>query len=383
MKILHLASFTGNIGDNANHLGFRPWFERMISRQVSWSDLEIREFYWKQRRFDQSFADYANTFDLVVIGGGNYFELWVDGSHTGTSLDIPLEIFSQITVPIFFNALGCDEGQGVTANTVTRFNEFMTRLMESRQYLVTVRNDGATATIQKHCPPAIAEKVFTIPDGGFFFLPERHGCSTFKTGGMLVGINLACDMPGVRFRNFGESDGHDRFCDEFGGMINVLADQREDLEFILFPHIHSDLKIVSDVFARLNDRLRRTRVKVAPYLMGAEGARYVFGLYRCCDLILGMRFHANVCPLGMGIPTVGMCNYPQIKHLYHEIGMSDGYVDVAVPGFSADLQRRLVDAREGMESLKSSIGEKKDKVHTQRRAFEPVLIEWLRGNNFL
>ena len=44
MKILHLASFTGNIGDNANHSGFRYWFEK-YNDEAEWTELEIREFY--------------------------------------------------------------------------------------------------------------------------------------------------------------------------------------------------------------------------------------------------------------------------------------------------------------------------------------------------
>ena len=86
IRVLHIASFTGNIGDNANHMGFRPWFEKVSSVSVSWDNLEIREFYWKERKWDMDFVDLANSYDLVVIGGGNYFELWVEDSPTGTSI---------------------------------------------------------------------------------------------------------------------------------------------------------------------------------------------------------------------------------------------------------------------------------------------------------
>ena len=33
MKIIHLASFNGNVGDNINHAGFRPWFQRLIKKK--------------------------------------------------------------------------------------------------------------------------------------------------------------------------------------------------------------------------------------------------------------------------------------------------------------------------------------------------------------
>ena len=76
LRILHLASFSGNIGDNANHMGFRPWFAKQVGREVAWSNCEIREFYWKERAFDTDFVALANSYDALVIGGGNYFELW-------------------------------------------------------------------------------------------------------------------------------------------------------------------------------------------------------------------------------------------------------------------------------------------------------------------
>ena len=61
MKILHLASFTGNIGDNFNHLGFRSWFTKTTKIQPSWENLEIRDFYWKKKSYDHDFANYVKS----------------------------------------------------------------------------------------------------------------------------------------------------------------------------------------------------------------------------------------------------------------------------------------------------------------------------------
>ena len=60
LRILHLASFTGNIGDNANHMGFRPWFENQVGVPIAWTDLEIREFYWGERQWDATLAELIN-----------------------------------------------------------------------------------------------------------------------------------------------------------------------------------------------------------------------------------------------------------------------------------------------------------------------------------
>ena len=84
LRVLHLASFAGNIGDLANHAGARRMLAERLGFALKFTDLEIREFYWKQRSFDDAFVAYANSFDLLIIGGGNYFELWVDHSaHPG------------------------------------------------------------------------------------------------------------------------------------------------------------------------------------------------------------------------------------------------------------------------------------------------------------
>jgi polysaccharide pyruvyl transferase WcaK-like protein len=382
MKVLHLASFTGNIGDNANHSGFRAWFEGMVGVPVSWTDLEIREYYWKERRFDESFLEMLGSFDLLVIGGGNYFELWVDRSHTGTSIDIPPEIFARIAIPVFFNALGCDAGQGASEVALSRFRAFMDVLTASERYLVTVRNDGAGAVIRKVLPAQVADQVTVIPDGGFFLAIDSPPMPDGAAPKLRIALNLACDMPEIRFAAFGgAAGGYEKFCDEFAAFIDTVSRQRPDVHFVLFPHIHSDLRINSDLVARLGDRLRRTRVSTAPYVTGAAGARHVYGLYARCDLVLGMRFHANVCAFGTGVPSLGLYNYPQIKFLYDELDSADRCFDVRQPGYSATLAPAVIDSLGRLGELRERCRRTMARVQGQRQSFEPRFRQWLRANS--
>lgn len=382
MKILHLASFSGNIGDNANHAGFRPWLESLIDHDVTWTNLEIREYYWRERKFDDSFVELTSHFDLLVLGGGNYFELWVDDSPTGTSFNIPLEVFKKIKTPIFFNALGCDEGQGVTKNSITNFKNFLEALSSSQQYLVTLRNDGAMKTLRKHVPLDLAEKVYVIPDGGFFINYPISSSSHLSASNKRIGINLASDMVEVRFKNFGKDNGYSSFCDEFASFLEKLAREDPEISFLFFPHIFRDLEIISDIISRLNDRLRRTRVATAPYLTGDAGAQYIFGLYQVCQLILGMRFHSNVCAIGMGIPTLGLCNYPQIDYLYEEINFPEGAVSVRDPKFSIYLEKVTLATLNNEKLAKSRNGALVN-VRNLRKRFEGPLVSWLHHNDLL
>jgi len=130
VKTLHLASFNGNIGDNANHYGFYKYLKKSPEYSFEIDELEIREFYWKERFFDKSFVALVNSYDLLIVGGGNYFELWVEDSPTGTSIAIELELLKQIKTPIMFNALGVDPGQGVSEKNIIRFRNFLDLLIK-------------------------------------------------------------------------------------------------------------------------------------------------------------------------------------------------------------------------------------------------------------
>lgn len=169
VKILQVASFKGNVGDIANHFGFRAWFERFFQEKTDWQEFEIRTVFRGEASFNESFVEFANEFDLVVIGGGNFFELWVDRSPTGTSISIEEKYLDKIIPPIFVNAVGVDDGMGVTTETLAKFNAFLERLVTLKKGLVSVRNDGAYDTLSKYVfNTSLLEYIVRLPDGGFF-----------------------------------------------------------------------------------------------------------------------------------------------------------------------------------------------------------------------
>jgi len=75
MRILHLASFSGNYKDIVNHNGFYNNLARLCDSKLQIDQEEIRDYYTirKNKSFDSSFVEYVNKYDLLVIGGGNFF----------------------------------------------------------------------------------------------------------------------------------------------------------------------------------------------------------------------------------------------------------------------------------------------------------------------
>ena len=79
MKILHVASFKGNVGDNANHNGLRHKLASVLNVPLDYDEIEIRRFYMKydgpdKLKFDMKFAELANQYELVIIGVGNFLK---------------------------------------------------------------------------------------------------------------------------------------------------------------------------------------------------------------------------------------------------------------------------------------------------------------------
>ncbi|MCB9610252.1 MAG: polysaccharide pyruvyl transferase family protein [Polyangiaceae bacterium] len=380
VRVLHVASFDGNIGDNANHLGVRERFSQTLpGLALGYTPFEIRETFWRRRAFDDAFADEANAHDLVIFGGGNFFELWVERSCNGTSVDLPISLLERIRTPILFHALGLDVGMGAPAEHVRRFKAWLDYVLPDPRYLVSVRNDGAIQSAHEFLGAEYADRIHTVPDGGFFYRPPAVQPPEILPETRTVGVNIAGDMLDQRFPGGRRLD-YDAFIPAFAKVCSDLLDEYDDIQLVFFPHIYRDLRVTHDVLAALPDWHVRRRASVAPYLHGDRGADRVFAIYRDCAVVMGNRFHANVCPIGLNVPTVGLLNYPQVGHLYRELGLEDRLVDIREPRFSSSLPTLVGDALLHRERVVERYQQVNRVLHDQLVAFHSTVGQWLSNN---
>ena len=329
IDILHVASFTGNIGDNANHKGFYRKLKETLPGEyiINVKEFEIREVFWKNKAFDEKFVEYANEFDLIIFGGGNYFELWVDSSPTGTSISIEPTLFVNITPPVIFNALGIDPAQGASSLAIDKFESFLDAIESKGNCILSCRNDGSISALKEYVDKKYHSRFHHVPDAGFFTTVAEIDHIEIVKDKKNIAIQLAGDMLETRFNLKDGSISYDYFLKSMATYIqSLIADY--DANIILIPHIYSDLKIIADLLMVISDKDRRNSLKVAPYLTGERGQDYIFGIYKECDLTIGMRFHANVCSIGLKTPTIGLVNYRQIKELYNELSLSQYGISV-------------------------------------------------------
>lgn len=375
LRVLHLASFAGNIGDLANHAGARRMLAEQLGYTLEFTDFEIREFYWKQRSFDDAFVEYANSFNLLIIGGGNYFELWVDHSATGTSIDITPERLARLTVPTVFFALGVDTGQGYSAQSAQRFSTFMATALGRRDMFVCVRNDGSSRALREVLGEGTAGRIPTMPDGGFFADPA--GCRPAQGDSGRIGINIAGDM---LERRFDRGLSTEEFLRELAGACRDLMDARPELRIELMPHIWRDSALIAQLLPMIPDPYMRRRVAVGRLEPGETGLAGFLQSYRGFDLVLGMRFHANVCPIGMGVPARGLLNYPQVERLYEELELGGRLVDVRDAGFGKRLVNAALSDLADLPAQRRVCAERVTRLNEQALATLKSLDDWLHLN---
>jgi len=374
LSVLHLASFAGNIGDLANHAGARRMLAERLGFELEFTNLEIREFYWKKRSFDDAFVDYANDFDLLIVGGGNYFELWVEHSATGTSIDITPERLAKLKVPTLFFALGVDTGQGFSAQSAERFNAFMAAVLERRNFFACVRNDGSALALREILGDETAAHIPTMPDGGFFANPA--GCSRLDGESGRIGINIAGDMLERRFNRGLDTEG---FLRELADACLALMDAQPGLSIDFMPHIWRDIACIAQLLPMIPDPYLRRRIAVGRLEPGETGLEGFLRRYGGFDLVMGMRFHANVCPIGMGVPCRGLLNYPQVEHLYGELGMSNRLIDVRNVNFGKSFVDAVLSDLFDLSAQRQVCIDRVAQLHQQAYATLSQIDDWLEN----
>lgn len=377
MKVLHIASFNGNIGDNANHNGFRNRLENIYDKVITYTKIEMREFYksWRLRNFNSyKFISICNEHDLVVIGGGNFFELKWDYSSTGTTIDMKIDTLNRIKTPIFFNGIGCDIGKGASKSNIEKFKFFLDALLKKENCLISFREDGSKITLEKLFGKKYVEQFYFIPDNAFFMSLELDNNEFKLLSDKYIGMNIVSDMINVRFNN---EKHYLNYLKELSNIIEKFLDEYPEYNLVLFPHIYSDLHAIDILLENISDFIRRTRVVVAPYLTGVGSDKIIFNMYRDCDVILGMRFHSNVCSIAQNIPTVALSSYPKIEFLYNNLDLVEQLVDVSKKNFGDILSKKLRDTIDYKNDIHQKYKRVNQELLSKRRDFEKKFENWL------
>lgn len=362
-RIIHLASHTGNIGDNASHIGLRKILSEVLEDDYSIDRLEIRKAYNIYSRsdkinFDEKFAEKVNEYDLLIIGGGGFLDFWVENSVTGTTLDIKEEIINKIKTPTLIASVGSIPHKEVPKGNVEKFRDFIELLLGKDNIRLAVRNDGSKKIIKDYIGEKFSKQIPEILDNGFFYGIDEDRFDIFDKN--FVVINTTVDQLNMKNRRLGEIDS-EVYHDELTKVVEYLL-SNTNYEIVFVSHIYRDLKSINSVLERLDDFDIRTRISVAPYLHGDDGCNKLFSLYDNSDLILGMRFHSNICSLAMNKLSIGLAALDRVVNMYEGLNLRERYVRVDYE-YSSTAIKRIESCLSNKDKLlkksKSQVDEKK------------------------
>ena len=341
VRVLHVASFLGNVGDSAMHDGAYRTRREDCPLRFEYTPLEVREFFhWKMRRFDEDFVRYLNGFDLSIFGGLAGYQLWRTDTASGTCFNFGSELIEKMTKPVAFYGLGCDASRGIEEGAMVKFRRFIDAAME-KNCLFSLRNDGSKNILEQAVGTSYIGPMPVIPDGGLFVDPKAVHHQLVSGTKRIVAINLAGCMPDMRFA----AAGGENFSTQkyfVKGMADIVCDligSHSDVRVVFVPHIYSDFDIISQVLGQMSDESRRRHVSVAPYLNGGENWSEIFDIYRQAELVIGMRFHACAAAIGLGTQVIGVDTHHKISGLFADLQIDANCISLVEANWLSRLKR--------------------------------------------
>lgn len=313
MKLLHIASFRGNLGDIISQEGF---YSGILHNKVDIDKLEIRRFYrnCNEAKFDNDLLHYINKYDGLILGGGCFFDVYWDDSCTGTTFDMSKEFVDAISVPVLVNAMGVSYIDYEKVEAKKRFLSFITYVQKKDNWMLALRNDGSYSRLKSMVEGSIPS-IMVVPDNGFAFVKHEYKSSN------LIGLSITNDLFDENIMKKSE------FNEYMKELCNIILGMGHDICFFL--HTPQDIGVLYDLYARLGCEKFRNRIKIAPYDVSTlDNAVMIDKLYSNCRYIISMRFHGNVIAIKNGIPVIGLAGHEQIYSFYNELNLQNWCVIV-------------------------------------------------------
>lgn len=330
MKILHIAAFEGNIGDNASHLGFKNILDEVLDAYII-DRLEIRKSYRNYNGqdklyFDEQFCKLANTYDLVVFGGGGFLDYWVEGSSNGTTIDISIDNLEKISTRILITSIGCNPHKKVPKENFSKFKSFLYYVKNTDRITIALRNDGSKESIKRDFGCEYLDGIVEILDHGYFYTPTNN--LTLPIENKYVAINVTDDQLSM---GAGMKISRESYYFELDNLVRSLSNIGYKTVFV--PHIHQDVEAIGSVLSRLSSSNVRSNTIIAPCMQGDLGTDFIFNIYKNADFVIASRYHANVCSINLGTPVLGLSLLKRIQYTHQQMINEKSSIEIG-EGFS-------------------------------------------------
>lgn len=77
-------------------------------------------------------------------------DYWVDGSASGTTIDIQPDLIAKITTPVLICSVGCIPHRPVPEGNIEKFKRFLEQCFANPNVEIILRNDGSLDNVRRH-----------------------------------------------------------------------------------------------------------------------------------------------------------------------------------------------------------------------------------------
>ena len=369
VRLLHVAAFGGNLGDKLNHSSFYHWFESLFEgRELIWTRIDLRQVWRGDRDLEKAIRLVNPKPQIIVIGGGNFWETWDTSSESGTSINMTADRFVNLGIPVFFNSLGVEITRGISPNAREIFSKDLQVFTSSEQFFSTIRNDGSRDNLRQL--GFDSNDLLTLPDHGFFpsINPKRKERDDYYN----VVLNVAQDMEEIRYRGFTSKK---LFVSGLAEVLSRFASNRET-RFQIVAHVPSDIEIGSQLISLLPESLQRESVSISFDNSPNPSDLSFIQPYLDADLVIAQRFHSTILGLRYSENVISISNHPQLVDMLQEVEAREG---TSVPIENAGDFGSLAEAMGRGVQIDKPIREKynSQKILSQRLEVSRNLGNWI------
>lgn len=373
--IWHVGGWNRNYGDFAIQAGLQRMLRRVADEPLIFVPVDCQQTWFHPALIDRMNAEA----DLLLVGGGGMvFNRPEDDSHSGWQFNIAMGDLARIDIPLVVHGIGFNQFAYDRSGFRPQMNDHLCRTQE-KSALFSTRNEGTRAELVRRGLDGDAIPV--LPDSGMFVEPSPIELPGSDGGGLTIGVNWAGDR--VEQRWPGEPE------ETAAAVARSLAEALRDMlaarggRVLWVPHLveidgHARTVFEDILGASLID-LEQAMAHIYPPSL--YQVPFLADVYRQCDLVIGMRGHANIIPFGVGTRVIGIGSHNKNRFFLEEIGEPQALIDVRgyPDGCSADAMRALIETVLDDDGLPRRLADKKAEFVDIADAFNRQALALIGG----
>ena len=282
--------------------------------------------------------------DAVVIGGGG---LLLDTPHLYRPYLLLALAAELLGKPVMFYAVGAYP-------PTTRLYRLLARLTLGRAKVVTARDEFSARSITA---AGIRRRVSVTADPAITLSPLGKTAAGVDRGSRpLIGISL-------RPMHHDPSFEPHALAIQLAACLDAIVD-RTNARLLLIP-MHFGRRDDDSLFQDLvvHAMTRPVPVEMAAY----QRPNDVLAMVSRCDVVLGMRLHANVLAAAAGTPSVALAYDPKVREFMRSLGYEDRVVNLNSLE-PADVAARVADLLANREHASLELHDRVEPLRAKARA---------------